>query len=39
MKKLFILIVIGIIIIGGVALAISSGNLILPVEKKEAFVA
>ena len=39
MKKLFILTVIGIIIIGGAALAINSGKLILPVEKKEAFVA
>ena len=37
--KLFILIVIGMIIIGGAVLAIRSGKLILPVEKKESFVA
>ena len=39
LKKIFILSVIGIIIIGGVSLAINSGKLILPVEKKESFVA
>lgn len=40
MKKIIIILsVIGIIIIGVAALALSSGNLILPVEKKEAFAA
>lgn len=38
-KVLIILSAICVIIIGGAALAISSGKLILPVEKKEAFAA
>lgn len=39
MKKWWILAAIVIIISGGIVLAISSGNLILPVEKKEVFAA
>lgn len=40
MKKLLIVLsIIGIIIIGGIVLAISSGKLILPVEKQEVFTA
>lgn len=39
MKKLIIIFVICVIVIGGAIMAVKSGNLILPVEKKESFSA